>query len=76
MERHPRRLPVVADFTDGKDPYVPDEPRVPREDIATTGKIDPSRLRWRLPDLLPFSGHGGYSGIIRFRYCGSSSMVE
>jgi peptide/nickel transport system ATP-binding protein len=30
MERHPRRLAVVADFMGGEEPRVRDEPRVPR----------------------------------------------
>jgi peptide/nickel transport system ATP-binding protein len=52
MERHPRRLPVVADFMDGKDPYVPDEPRVPRADRDVVLEVHGLTKNFRLRDGL------------------------
>jgi peptide/nickel transport system ATP-binding protein len=52
MERHPRRLPVVADFMGGKDPQVRDEPRVPRADRDVVLEVRGLTKNFRLRDGL------------------------
>jgi len=52
MERHPRRLPVVADFMGGKDPQVRDEPRVPRAGQDIVLEVSGLTKNFRLRDGL------------------------
>ncbi|HTB64909.1 MAG TPA: ABC transporter ATP-binding protein [Steroidobacteraceae bacterium] len=52
MERHPRRLPVVADFMGGKDPVVCDEPRVARAGQDIVLEVSGLTKNFRLRDGL------------------------
>jgi peptide/nickel transport system ATP-binding protein len=52
MERHPRRLPVVADFLAGKEPDLHDQPRVPRTDQDVVLEVTGLRKSFRLRDGL------------------------
>jgi peptide/nickel transport system ATP-binding protein len=52
MERHPRRLPVVADFLAGKEPDLHDEARVPRTDQDVVLEVSGLRKSFRLKDGL------------------------
>jgi len=52
MERHPRRLPVVADFLAGKEPDLHDEARVPRTDEKVVLEVTGLRKSFRLKDGL------------------------
>jgi peptide/nickel transport system ATP-binding protein len=52
MERHPRRLPVVADFMGGKIPNVCDEPRVPRAGREVVLEVRGLSKSFRLRDGL------------------------
>jgi peptide/nickel transport system ATP-binding protein len=52
MERHPRRLPVVADFLAGKEPDPHDEVRVPRTDEEVILEVTGLRKSFRLKDGL------------------------
>ena len=52
MERHPRRLPVVADFMGGKDPVVRDEPRVARAGQDIVLEVSGLTKNFRLRDGL------------------------
>jgi peptide/nickel transport system ATP-binding protein len=52
MERHPRRLPVVADFLAGKEPDLHDAARVPRPDQDIVLEVTGLRKSFRLRDGL------------------------
>jgi peptide/nickel transport system ATP-binding protein len=52
MERHPRRLPVVADFLSGKLPSLQDEPRVSRPDQDVVLEVTGLKKSFRLRDGL------------------------
>jgi len=52
MERHPRRLPVVADFLAGKEPDLHDAVRVPRTDQEVVLEVTGLRKSFRLRDGL------------------------
>jgi peptide/nickel transport system ATP-binding protein len=52
MERHPRRLPVVADFLAGKEPDLHDEARLPRTDQEVILEVTGLRKSFRLKDGL------------------------
>jgi peptide/nickel transport system ATP-binding protein len=52
LQRHPRRLPVVADFMNGRVPQAGDEPRVPRADQAVVLEVSGLRKSFRLRDGL------------------------
>jgi peptide/nickel transport system ATP-binding protein len=52
MERHPRRLPVVADFLAGKEPDLHDASRVPRTDQDIVLEVTGLRKSFRLRDGL------------------------
>jgi peptide/nickel transport system ATP-binding protein len=52
MERHPRRLPVVADFMGGQDPVVRDEPRVPSAGADIVLEVSGLTKNFRLRDGL------------------------
>jgi peptide/nickel transport system ATP-binding protein len=52
LQRHPRRLPVVADFLGGKAPALRDEPRVPRTDQDVVLKVSGLSKSFRLRDGL------------------------
>ena len=52
MERHPRRLPVVADFLAGKEPDLHDEARMPRTDEELVLEVTGLRKSFRLKDGL------------------------
>jgi peptide/nickel transport system ATP-binding protein len=52
MERHPRRLPVVADFLAGKEPDLHDEARMPRSDEEVVLEVTGLRKSFRLKDGL------------------------
>jgi peptide/nickel transport system ATP-binding protein len=52
MERHPRRLPVVADFLAGKEPDLHDEARAPRTDEEVVLEVTGLRKSFRLKDGL------------------------
>jgi peptide/nickel transport system ATP-binding protein len=52
MERHPRRLPVVADFLAGKQPDLHDQARVPRTDQEVVLEVTGLRKSFRLRDGL------------------------
>jgi peptide/nickel transport system ATP-binding protein len=52
LERHPRRLPVVADFLGGRQPEVRDEARVPRADREVVLEVSGLRKSFRLRDGL------------------------
>ncbi len=52
MERHPRRLPVVADFLAGKEPDVSDEPRVSHAGQDVVLEVSGLEKSFRLRDGL------------------------
>jgi peptide/nickel transport system ATP-binding protein len=52
MERHPRRLPVVADFLAGKEPDLHDAARVPRTDQEVVLEVTGLKKSFRLRDGL------------------------
>jgi peptide/nickel transport system ATP-binding protein len=52
LERHPRRLPVVADFLGGKAPSLHDEPRVARADQEVILEVKALSKSFRLRDGL------------------------
>jgi peptide/nickel transport system ATP-binding protein len=52
MERHPRRLPVVADFLAGKEPDLHDQPRAARADQDVVLEVTGLRKSFRLRDGL------------------------
>ena len=52
MERHPRRLPVVADFLAGKEPELRDAARVARPDQEVVLEVTGLRKNFRLRDGL------------------------
>ena len=52
MERHPRRLPVVADFLAGRQPELHDQARVPRTDEEVVLEVTGLRKSFRLRDGL------------------------
>jgi peptide/nickel transport system ATP-binding protein len=52
LERHPRRLPVVADFLGGKQLALRDEPRVSRPDQDVVLEVSGLKKNFRLRDGL------------------------
>jgi peptide/nickel transport system ATP-binding protein len=52
LKRHPRRLPVVADFLNGQAPTLRDEPRVPRADQDVVLEVSGLSKSFRLRDGL------------------------
>ena len=52
LQRHPRRLPVVADFLGGQAPTVRDEPRVPRANQEVVLEVSGLSKSFRLRDGL------------------------
>jgi peptide/nickel transport system ATP-binding protein len=52
LERHPRRLPVVADFLAGREPDPDDAARVPRDDREVVLEVSGLRKSFRLRDGL------------------------